>query len=72
MWACSNVVINNAQHMVLNLPRHISLAYAADITKCFEAIPIAPDHPEGIPKALEWLVSTAFTHLPVHRAALTL
>lgn len=58
--ACSNVVFTNAQHMSLNLPARITTAYAADITKCFEAIPIGMDDPEGIPLVLDWMVATAF------------
>jgi hypothetical protein len=46
--------------MTLNLSQEIKCAFAADISKCFEAIPITPDDPEGLPQALNWMVTTAF------------
>lgn len=60
--ACANVVINNAQHMVLNLPDKIHRAYTADITRCFENIPIDPATESGLPHMVDWFVDTAFDH----------
>jgi hypothetical protein len=57
--ACPNVVITNAKHMTLNLLRD-QVCLLADISKCFEAIPITPNDPEGLPQALNWMVTTSF------------
>jgi hypothetical protein len=43
----------------------------ADISKCFEAIPITPDDPEGLPQALNWMVTTAFKQYAAYTMSVT-
>jgi hypothetical protein len=54
------IMVNNAQHMTLNLPNRIWSFMTADITKCFEAIPIDRAAADGLPTVLAWLVGLAF------------
>ena len=56
------IVVQNSQQVVLNLPARIESDLCADITKCFENIPIG-DEPDGLPKALRWAVNMAFQHV---------
>jgi hypothetical protein len=56
------LVVNNAQEVALNMPPTISHDTCADITKCYEAIPTAKDHQDGLPAAMNWGVQTAFDH----------
>jgi hypothetical protein len=51
------IMVNNAQHMTLNLPDRIWDFMTADITKCFEAIPIERAAADGCPQSLRGLWS---------------
>jgi hypothetical protein len=54
-------VIEGAQQMVINLPRFIDTDFTADITKCFENIPIDMTVPTGVPAVLAKVVALAYT-----------
>lgn len=56
------IVIQNAQQVVLNLLDRITNDFCADITKCFENIPIDVNEPYSLQEALRRQVKAAFTH----------
>jgi len=57
-------VVEGAQQVVINLPQFIHTDFTADVTKCFENIPIDMADPTGIPAILAKVVALAFA---VHR-----
>lgn len=56
----SCIVIANAQNVAINMPELINMDFCADITKCFEHIPTAADHPDSLPAAFRWAIQQAF------------
>lgn len=58
----SFIVVQNAQQVVLNMPDRITTDFCADITKCFENIPIDVSEPYSLQEALKGQVRLAFTH----------
>lgn len=61
------IVVQNAQQVVLNMPVKIETDTCADITKCFENIPIEQNERYNLPEALEWAVQSAFSHYGAQR-----
>jgi hypothetical protein len=55
------IVVQNAQQVVLNMPDSISTDFCADITKCFENIPIDMAEQHSLQDALQWAVQAAYT-----------
>jgi hypothetical protein len=56
------IVIANAQNVAINMPDLIHTDMCADITKCFENIPIEEDQADSLPAALRWAVRKAFSY----------
>lgn len=61
------IVVPNAQHVAINLPDLIHTDICADITKCFENIPIDHDQADSLPAALRWAVRKANSHTAEQR-----
>lgn len=57
------IVVQNAQQVALNMPDRVYTDFCADISKCFEAIPVCSDEPDNLPQALGWAVTAAFKHM---------
>jgi hypothetical protein len=55
------IVVPNAQHVAVNLPDRIYTDLCADITKCFENIPVEPNKADSLPAALSWATRKAFS-----------
>eukprot|EP00775_Hariotina_reticulata_P015211 gene15211-biopygen2345 len=53
-------VVDGAQQVVINLPQLIRADFTADVTKCFENIPIDVSDPTGVPAVLTKITSLAF------------
>lgn len=58
----SYIVVENAQQVVLNTPDRITSDCCADITKCFENIPIDVQEQHNLQEAMKRQVQQAFQH----------
>ena len=57
--ACSFPAVSSMYEVILNLPEEITSVFAADITRCFEAIPTT-DVPDSLQTPVRWVFETAF------------
>jgi hypothetical protein len=54
--------VRSMYDVLLNLPETIHTIYCADITKCYEAIPV-DDSPNSLQTVVRWLFKTTFAHI---------
>lgn len=53
-------LVDGAQQVAINMLDRITSDFTADVTKCFEAIPIVAGDAEGVPAVLHHIVELAF------------
>ena len=56
LWEASNscrprpfTIVKSMYEVLLSLPEKLRCIYSADVTKCFENIPVSGDSPDGLP-----------------------